>query len=107
MVGVIPLAEGGFKGQVCFYVHFVSSIFANSDFQMWPAKLCRYVNMFLLPSLNIESTISEITAVRWLKKLRFKLQKVEKGVYVDGHECEDVVKSCHDFIEYMYTDVLL
>lgn len=72
---------------------------------MQPAKLCRYINTFLLPSLNIESTISEITAVRWLKKLGFKLRKVEKGVYVDGHEREDVVKSRHDFIEYMYTDV--
>ena len=73
--------------------------------QMRPIKLCRYVNQFLFPSLGIESEISESTAVRWLKKLGFKLRKVSKGIYVDGHEREDVVQARHDFIEYMYTEV--
>src|SRR5882724_4536300 len=72
---------------------------------MRPIKLCRYVNQFLFPSLGIESKISESTAVCWLKKLGFKLQKVSKGIYVDGHEHEDVIQACHDFIEYMYTEV--
>jgi hypothetical protein len=47
--------------------------------------------MFLFPSLDMEDTISETTAVRWLKKLGFKLSRVQKGVYVDGHEYVDVV----------------
>ena len=74
---------------------------------MRPNKLCRYVNQFLFPSLDIESEIGEITTVRWLKKLGFKLRKVSKGIYVDGHEREDVVQARHDFIQYMYTEVLL
>ena len=73
---------------------------------MRPNKLCRYVNQFLFPSLGIESEIGEITAVCWLKKLGFKLWKVSKGIYVDGHEREDVVQACRDFIQYMYTEVL-
>jgi hypothetical protein len=59
------------------------------------------VNQFLFPSLGIESEISETTAVNWLKKIGFKLRKVKKGVYVDGHEREDVVKVCHEFIDYL------
>ena len=73
--------------------------------QIRPIKLCRYVNHFLFPSLGIESEISESTAVRWFKKLGFGLRKVSKGIYVDGHEREDVVQAHHDFIEYMYTEV--
>jgi hypothetical protein len=61
--------------------------------------------MFLFPSLNIEDTISETTAVRWLKKLGFKLSRVQKGVYVDGHECVDVVDACKKFIAYIEKEV--
>ena len=73
---------------------------------MRPNKLCRYVNQFLFPSFGIESKIGKITAVRWLKKLGFKLRKVSKGIYVDGHERENVVQAHRDFIQYMYIEVL-
>ena len=69
--------------------------------QLQPAELCRYVNQFLFPSLGIESEISETTAVNWLKKIGFKLRKVKKGVYIDGHEREDVVKVRREFIDYL------
>lgn len=69
--------------------------------QLRPAKLCRYVNQFLFPSLGIESEISETTAVNWLKKIGFKLRKVKKGVCIDGHEREDVVKARREFIDYL------
>ncbi len=67
--------------------------------QLRPSKLVRYVNQFLLPELGIESEIMESTAVCWLKKIGFKIRKVMKGVYVDGHECEDVKKSRDDLIQ--------
>jgi len=73
---------------------------------MRPTKLRRYVNNFLLPELKIQDTISESTAVRWLKKIGFSLNRVQKGVYVDGHERPDVVASRNDFISYMFTQVL-
>ena len=75
--------------------------------QMRPCKLCRYVNKSLIPKLQIEDTISETTAVCWLKKLGFKLSRVQKGVYVDGHEQPDVVEARKKFINYMETNVFL
>lgn len=66
----------------------------------------RYVNDFLLPALKIQTTISESTAVRWLKQLGFNLCRVQKGVYIDGHECEDVVHACHELINYLYMTIL-
>jgi hypothetical protein len=59
--------------------------------QIKPEKLRCYVNEFLLPSLNIESMILISTAVYWLKKLGYTLSRVKKGVYIDGHKCEDVI----------------
>lgn len=73
---------------------------------MTPAKLRRYVNEFLFPSLEIEDTIHESTAVRWLKKLGFTVSRVQKGVYVDGHERKDVVAARTEFINYLDTQVL-
>ena len=73
--------------------------------QIKPEKLRRYVNEFLLPSLNIETTISISTAVRWLKKLGFTLSRVRQGVYVDGHEREDVIVARQEFIKKMNEEV--
>ena len=56
--------------------------------------------------LKIETTISESTAVRWLKKLGFSMCRVQKGVYVDGHEREDVVAARNNLITYLNTHVL-
>ncbi|KAJ7671723.1 hypothetical protein B0H17DRAFT_1141494 [Mycena rosella] len=70
-------------------------------FQMRPAKMRRYVNDFLLPELKIDKTICESTAVQWLKKMGFALCRVQKGVYVDGHERKDVVESREKFC-YQY-----
>ena len=40
-----------------------------------------------------------------MKKLGFKLSRVQKGVYVDGHEQPDVVEARKKFINYMETYV--
>jgi hypothetical protein len=47
----------------------------------------------LFAELNIapKSPISEWTARRWLIKLGWRRTVVRKGVYMDGHEQEDVV----------------
>jgi hypothetical protein len=74
---------------------------------MRPHKLCRYINKILLPSLQLEDSISEATAVRWLMKLGFKLSQVRKGVYVDGHERPDVVEARQTFINFMEKEVFL
>ncbi|KAJ6498232.1 hypothetical protein DFH09DRAFT_336542 [Mycena vulgaris] len=73
---------------------------------MRPAKMRRYVNDFLLPELKVDKTICESTAVQWLKKMGFALCRVQKGVYVDGHERKDVVESREKLIEHLWLKVL-
>jgi hypothetical protein len=39
------------------------------------------------------------TAWRWLHKLSWWYQQKKKGIYIDGHECEDVVEYQKGFVE--------
>lgn len=48
----------------------------------------------IMPSLGLDldgQNISEVTACQWLAKLGYELKEVKKGIYVDGHEQEDMV----------------
>ncbi len=103
--GDIPIEEGGFGGRVSSLVSNSRFIKLTQMYQMWPHKLCRYLNMFLMPSLQLEDSISEVTAVHWLTKLGFKLSRVQKGMYVDGHERPDVVEARWVFIDYMEKEI--
>lgn len=105
--GDIPIEDSGFSGKVSGLVSQSEFIKLTQISQMWPHKLCRYVNKFLLPSLQLGDSISDATAIRWLTKLGFKLSRVQKGVYVDGHERPDVVESRQVFIDYMEKKVFL
>ncbi|KAJ7597988.1 hypothetical protein C8J56DRAFT_883292 [Mycena floridula] len=73
--GLIPLEEGGYGTKIK------------------PEKLRNYINNHLFPALDMENTISLSTATRWLKRMGFKMCRVQKGVYVDGHERKDVVEA--------------
>ena len=73
---------------------------------MRPSKLRKYVNEHLLPEHGLEGTICERTAARWLNKLGFRICHVRKGVYVDGHEREEVVAARKEYIEFMEKEVL-
>ena len=57
---------------------------------------CEYVNSSLLPSHHLPPhfarSISLRKAVRWWHHLGFKPMSHKKGIYIDGHEREDVVK---------------
>ena len=59
-----------------------------------PRRLQQALNEVILPDLNIvlKSPLSVRTARRWLIKLGWRRTVVRKGVYMDGHEREDVVK---------------
>jgi hypothetical protein len=43
-------------------------------------------------------SISEITAQRWLVQLGWQYGRHASGMYIDGHEQEDVVKYRHAFV---------
>ena len=59
-----------------------------------PQRLREALNLTILPGLGIvlKNPLSERTARRWLIKLGWRRTVVRKGVYMDGHEREDVVK---------------
>jgi hypothetical protein len=61
-----------------------------------PKLLCCHVNDTILPALDLtrkNASISEQTAVNWLKKLGYSCKDVKKGVYHDGHEFPDVIEA--------------
>jgi len=59
-----------------------------------PKDFQRALNERILPSLGIvlEVGLSERTARRWLYKLGWRRTRLKKGVYMDGHERDDVRK---------------
>ncbi|KAI6145546.1 hypothetical protein BKA82DRAFT_4357635 [Pisolithus tinctorius] len=59
-----------------------------------PQALQRAVNTTIFPQLGINPKwpISEQTARRWLIKLGWRKTVIQKGVYMDGHEHDDVVE---------------
>ena len=62
--------------------------------QVIPRAFRQAVESVIFPELGIvpRCPISERTARRWLIKLGWRHTVIRKGVYMDGHEREDVVK---------------
>ncbi|KIO12001.1 hypothetical protein M404DRAFT_125666 [Pisolithus tinctorius Marx 270] len=62
--------------------------------QVTPRTLQQAMHTVILPELGIipKHPISERTARRWLIRLGWRCTIIRKGVYMDGHEREDVVK---------------
>jgi hypothetical protein len=62
--------------------------------QATPHALQSAINSTIFPELGIvpKHPISERTARRWLIKLGWRCTVIRKGVYMDGHEREDVVR---------------
>jgi hypothetical protein len=68
------------------------------------AKFHKYINSSLFPELDIKpkKPLSIRTARRWLIKLGWTYTLVKKGVYMGGHEREDVVHfRNHEFLPAM------
>ena len=69
-----------------------------------PKKLQCAINDSILPNLNIypNKPVSERTAHCWLVKLGWWCTLIWKGIYMDGHECEDVIRyRCEVFLPLM------
>ena len=60
------------------------------------AMFCAWVNGELLPSSELPpgcpAQITERTAAKWLHDLGFHPHSHRKGIYIDGHERDDVVE---------------
>ncbi|KAF8588139.1 hypothetical protein K439DRAFT_1658713 [Ramaria rubella] len=63
-----------------------------------PQAFCHALNSTVLPFINISQSkpLSERTTRGWLVKLGWTWTTLRKGVYMDGHEREDVVKYRND-----------
>ena len=59
------------------------------------------MNEIILPGLGFVpfSTIHHNTARNYLKELEYKYAEVKKGIYIDGHERDDVVAYRKIFLE--------
>ena len=79
--------------------------FAKGKPNMTAQSFCQLVNEELLPSAQLPQhfpwRISLRTAVRWLHYLGFKPVSHRKGVYIDGHERDDVVKHRGKYLSTM------
>ena len=62
--------------------------------QVTPRQFQHALNKEILPALSVslKRPLCERTAWRWLLKLGWRLKTLKKGVYMDGHERDDVVK---------------
>ena len=62
------------------------------------SSFCHALNATILPNLGIalKNPLSNHTACQWLCKLGFHQKILQKGVYMDGHECEDVIHYWND-----------
>ena len=62
---------------------------------MTAKTFCQWVNEDLLPYSTLQPFfprhISIETACKWLHHLGFEVIKDGKGIYIDGHEREDVI----------------
>ena len=79
--------------------------FTKGKPNMTAQSFCQWANEELLPSSQLPPhfpwRISLRTAVRWLHYLGFKPVSHRKGVYIDGHERDDVVKHRANYLRTM------
>ncbi len=63
---------------------------------MTARSFCSWVNNELLPSSNLEPEAPRRIGVEvsrnWLHSMGFKVKRITKGLYYDGHEREDVIE---------------
>jgi len=69
------------------------------------ADFCVWVNESLLPNSTLEPgfpcKICLETARKWLHHLGFEVLSAKKGIFIDGHERDDVVESRKLFLRKM------
>lgn len=86
-------------------IHNVRAYLASQDLgTISPQNLCRHLNEVIAPTLGLtgkNTTISERTAVTWLKKLGYRCTESKKGLYMDGHERPDVIEARKQYLEKM------
>ncbi|RIB20075.1 hypothetical protein C2G38_2180248 [Gigaspora rosea] len=79
----------------------ITNYLRATKFQVTPRLVKEYFEKHILPELYIDraQTISLTTSRCWMKKMGFNYKRYKKGVYVDGHEREDVIVYRREFLQ--------
>ena len=79
--------------------------FREGAANMTSRSFCTWVNTVLLPNSILESgaphRISVEVARKWLHSMGFEVKPLTKGIYIDGHERDDVVEVRDEFLNKM------
>lgn len=98
---LLVLSDENLRARAMEWVH--EHAFRKGKPNMTAADFCEFVNSTLLPSHCLPPyfprSISVRTAIRWLHHLGFRPMSHKKGVYIDGHEREDVVKYRGEYLK--------
>ena len=85
------------------YIRVNSSVKGQPN--MTCASFCKWVNKTLLPNSTLEPgyprSVSVETVRRWLHELGFEIITPRKGIFIDGHERQDVVDYRKEFLRRM------
>ncbi|CAG8811317.1 25412_t:CDS:2, partial [Gigaspora margarita] len=102
-----PSQHGKHPSKSLFYNEYVSLRIANylrtTKFQVTSWLVKEYFEKYIFLKLYIDrvQTISLATLRRWMNKIRFNYKRYKKGVYVNGHEREDVIIYRWEFLQKM------
>ena len=84
-----------------------ANAFKKGEPNMTSVSFLKFVNNELLPSHHLSPHFPRIislrTAIHWLHNLRLKSVTHKKGIYIDGHEREDVVKHRDEYLTTLHT----
>ena len=98
---VLPLTQHGRFDTCCLFDKDLSRKIQEYLLQLQNTK--KYfkakdvVDIIALPEMQVVmgtrmTTISKTTAHRWLKRNGWRYRRAPNGMYIDGHECSDVVE---------------
>jgi hypothetical protein len=81
----------------------VDTYLKNNKFTATPDKLKRHLEEEIFPKMDPSKilTISSETARKWMHQMGWRHQIYKKGIYIDGHEREDVVAYRKEFLSQM------
>ena len=89
----IVLDDDGYRDKALAWVQ--ANTYSKGTPSMTAKQFCKWVNDHLLPDVilyhpQVPQKISIHTATRWLHQIGFQPSPTHKGVYLHGHEREDV-----------------
>jgi len=107
--GAIPVSKcGKHKKLKCFFRdedvrEKIDTYLRENKFEVCIHTLTKYINEEVLPDLDdgFSVKLSERTVIRWMKIFGHSYREATKGVYMVGHERDNVITYCGQFFVKM------